>query len=129
MGFMDAVSAVYSNYVNFQGRARRSEYWWFYLFYIIVAVVFQVIMTTVSESFGGLLYLVFVLGSFLPMLAVSVRRLHDTGKSGWWVLLGLIPILGAIVLIIFYVGDSQPGANKYGPNPKGVDGEPAPVPA
>ena len=129
MGFMDAVKSVYSNYVNFQGRARRSEYWWFYLFYIIVAVVLQVLTATVSETLGGVLYLLFVLGTFLPMLAVAVRRLHDTGKSGWWILLALIPIVGAIVLIIFYVGDSQPGANKYGPNPKGVDAGPAPAAA
>jgi uncharacterized membrane protein YhaH (DUF805 family) len=62
----------------------------------------------------------FVLANILPALAVGVRRLHDTGRSGWWLLIALIPLVGVIVLIIFYVQDSQPGVNKYGPNPKGV---------
>ncbi|MEQ8406510.1 MAG: DUF805 domain-containing protein [Oceanicaulis sp.] len=126
---MDAVKSVYSNYVGFQGRARRSEYWWFALFYFIVAVALQLIAVGVNETMGGALYLLFLLGTILPGIAVQVRRLHDTGKSGWWVLLGLIPLIGVIVLIIFYVGDSQPGANKYGPNPKGVDAGPAPAAA
>ncbi len=118
MNFMDAVKAVYTNYVGFQGRARRSEYWWFFLFYLIVYIVLYAVDLTV---FGyPMLSGLFALASFLPSLAVGVRRLHDTGRSGWWLLIGLIPLVGFIVLIIFYVGDSQPGVNKYGPNPKGV---------
>lgn len=122
MGFMDAVKSVYSNYVTFEGRARRSEYWWFALFYLIVAFVLMGVIGTISDTLGSVLYGLFVLGSLLPAIAVQVRRLHDTGKSGWWVLIGLIPLVGAIVLIIFYVGDSQPGSNQHGPNPKGAGG-------
>lgn len=118
MNFMDAVKAVYTNYVGFQGRARRSEYWWFFLFYLIVYMVLYTVDLTV---FGyPMLSGLFALASFLPSLAVGVRRLHDTGRSGWWLLIGLIPLVGFIVLIIFYVGDSQPGDNKYGSNPKGA---------
>ncbi len=117
---MDAVKSVYSNYFNFQGRARRSEYWWFYLFAVIVAVVFNVIavMGDALTMVGSVLYMIFLIASIIPQLAVSVRRLHDTGRSGWWLLISLIPLVGAIVLIIFLVGDSQAGENKYGPNPK-----------
>lgn len=123
MGFMDAVKSVYSNYFNFQGRARRSEYWFFYLFAVIVGVVAQILIVSTGETWAGifsLVYLVFILGTIIPQLAVAVRRLHDTDRSGWWLLIGLIPLVGFIVLLIFMVGDSKPGANKYGPNPKGA---------
>lgn len=119
MNFIEAVKSVYSNYVNFQGRARRSEYWWWYLFYLIVYIILAVID---SMIFGqpAVLAGLFALGSIIPAIAVGVRRLHDTGRSGWWLLIALIPLVGAIVLIVFYVMDSQPGVNKYGPNPKGI---------
>lgn len=123
MGFMDAVKSVYSNYFNFQGRARRSEYWFFYLFAVIVGVVAQILIVSTGETGAGifgLVYGVFILGTLIPQLAVAVRRLHDTDRSGWWLLFGLIPLVGFIVLLIFMVGDSKPGANKYGPNPKGA---------
>ncbi|MCP2670033.1 DUF805 domain-containing protein [Maricaulaceae bacterium EIL42A08] len=123
MGFMDAVKSVYSNYFNFQGRARRSEYWFFYLFAVIVGVVAQILIVSTGEigaGIFGLVYLVFILGTIIPQLAVAVRRLHDTDRSGWWLLIGLIPLVGFIVLLIFMVGDSKPGANKYGANPKGA---------
>jgi uncharacterized membrane protein YhaH (DUF805 family) len=121
MGFLDAVKSVYSNYFNFQGRARRSEYWWFYLFYVIVILVLSVLAGALGDAgvIFGVLYLVFLLGTIIPMLAAGVRRLHDTGRSGWWILIGLIPLVGAIVLLIFFVGDSQAGPNQYGDNPKG----------
>lgn len=120
MGFLDAVKSVYTNYVNFQGRARRSEYWWWFLFYLIVVLVLAGGVSAISDTLGGALYAIFVLGSILPAIAVQVRRLHDTGRSGWWVLISLIPLVGFIVLLIFYASDSQPGENKYGPNPKGA---------
>jgi uncharacterized membrane protein YhaH (DUF805 family) len=124
MSFADAIKSVYTNYVNFQGRARRSEYWWFYLFYILAIAVLAGVLGAMNESVGDLLAGLFVLGTIIPLLAVGVRRLHDTGRSGWWILIGLVPVVGFIVLIIFFVGDSEAGANKYGPNPKGGGGEP-----
>ena len=72
------------------------------------------------ESGTGPLYLIYTLAFLLPSIAVAIRRLHDTGRTGWWLLLALIPLIGAIVLIVFYCLDSQPGENEYGPNPKGV---------
>ncbi|MEQ8435002.1 MAG: DUF805 domain-containing protein [Oceanicaulis sp.] len=119
MSFVDAIKSVYSNYVNFQGRARRSEYWWFYLFYVLVVIALSIVSAAVNESLGSLLTGIFVLGTFIPLLAAGVRRLHDTGRSGWWILIALVPLVGVIVLIIFFVGDSEAGPNKYGPNPKG----------
>jgi uncharacterized membrane protein YhaH (DUF805 family) len=119
MNFMDAVKSVYSNYVGFNGRARRSEYWWWYLFYVIVYIVLAGIDTAIFGQ-PAFLTFAFALASILPGLAVGVRRLHDTGRSGWWLLIGLVPLVGVIVLIIFFVMDSQPGVNKYGPNPKGI---------
>jgi uncharacterized membrane protein YhaH (DUF805 family) len=105
--------------VNLQGRANRAEYWWYVLFIALVAIVCGM-LTIVSEGLGAFIYAIFLLATILPVLAVEVRRLHDTGKSGWWILLGFIPVVGAIVLIIFCIGESQPGSNAYGPNPKGA---------
>ncbi|KPP83157.1 MAG: Integral membrane protein [Oceanicaulis sp. HLUCCA04] len=118
MNFIEAVKSVYSNYANFQGRARRSEYWWFFLFVFIVAFILSAVETMVTGTM--FLYLIFLLASIIPSIAVQVRRLHDTGRSGWWILLSFIPLVGPIVLIVFYVMDSEAGVNKYGPNPKGV---------
>ncbi|WP_300526801.1 DUF805 domain-containing protein [Maricaulis sp.] len=125
MGFFDAIKSGFSNYVNFQGRARRSEYWFWVLFTFIasVALTFLDMAMMGVESFGVFSPL-FSLAVILPSIAVAVRRLHDSGKSGWWILIGLIPLVGFIVLIIFYVSDSAPGSNQYGPNPKGLDSAP-----
>lgn len=109
---------AWKNYVNFQGRARRRAYWMFVLFNIIAIILLAVIDGVIGT--GGLLGGLYTLAVLLPSLALSVRRLHDIGKSGWWILLGLVPFIGAIVLLIFAVMDSQPGANQYGPNPKGT---------
>jgi uncharacterized membrane protein YhaH (DUF805 family) len=108
---------AFKNYVNFQGRSRRSAFWFFILFNIIVSFVLSLID---SVATGGLLSTLYALAVFLPSLALWVRRLHDTGKSGWWILLLLIPVVGFIVLLIFAVQDSQPGENQFGPNPKGA---------
>ena len=120
MGFVDAVKSVYSNYFNFQGRARRSEYWWFTLFYMLIYIPLYVLMVALPDAAAifAVIMLVFILGSFLPYLAAMIRRLHDTGRSGWWYFISFIPLVGAIVLIVFLVGDSEAGENKYGPNPK-----------
>ncbi|MBE2179478.1 MAG: DUF805 domain-containing protein [Chthoniobacterales bacterium] len=109
---------AWKNYVNFQGRARRKAYWMFVLFNIIVAIILSIIDNVIGT--GGLLGGIYSLAVLLPGIALGVRRLHDIGKSGWWLLIALVPLIGAIVLLIFAVMDSQPGENQYGPNPKGA---------
>ncbi|MBX3479145.1 MAG: DUF805 domain-containing protein [Caulobacter sp.] len=126
---MDLMFAPFRKYVDFQGRARRSEYWLYILFLTAVEIVLVVLAAMMSngdpESFGpvNILLLIFGLGTFLPTLAVAVRRLHDTGRSGFWLFIGLIPLIGAIVLLIFYVLDGTPGPNRFGPDPKGRGGD------
>jgi uncharacterized membrane protein YhaH (DUF805 family) len=117
--FLDALG----KYAVFSGRARRSEYWFFVLFCCLIAVALCAVGFYVGKVTGGpptlAVYLVdfFSLLIFVPNLAVSVRRLHDVGMNGWWVVLNVVP-LGGLVLIYFFCQDSQPGANAYGPNPK-----------
>ena len=110
-------------YVDFSGRARRTEYWMFALFNIIFAIVAFVldnVLGLASEDTGGygLLYVLFSLAIILPTWAVTVRRLHDVGKSGWWIFISLIPFIGGIWLFALTVTDSQSGDNDYGANPK-----------
>lgn len=109
--------AVLKNYVGFSGRARRKEYWMFALFNVIITIVLIIVDAAINTSLLSILYSLAVL---LPALAVGFRRLHDTGRSAWWLLIGLIPLIGAIVLIVFMASDSQPDTNKYGPNPKAI---------
>ena len=118
MSFTDAIKSVFSQYAGFSGRARRSEYWYFTLFNFIISTVFSLLGQKIGffSIIGGL----FSLAVLIPGLAVAVRRLHDIGKSGWFLLFILIPLVGAIILIIWDCQDSQPGDNAYGPNPKGV---------
>lgn len=110
-------------YANFDGRARRTEYWMYTLFNLIVLTVLYVLMfvfLSFSSTLGmivSLLVLVYVLATLIPTIAVGVRRLHDTNKSGWFLLLALIPV-GNIVVLIFMCLDSTPGDNQYGPSPK-----------
>ncbi len=108
----------FKKYVCFSGRARRKEYWMFVLFNMVISFVLGFFdgVIGVESLFSGLYGLVV----FLPGLAVSVRRLHDIGRSGWWLLIGLIPFVGAIVLFVFDCMDSQPETNQYGPNPKAL---------
>lgn len=107
-------------YAVFSGRARRKEYWMYALFVGIIYVVLAVIVAVSKSSAGIAILGIFYLAILLPSLAVGVRRLHDIGKSGWWLLFGIVPIVGGITLLIFSCMDSQPGANQYGPNPKEV---------
>jgi uncharacterized membrane protein YhaH (DUF805 family) len=112
---------AWKNYANFQGRARRKAYWMFVLFNLIALVVLRFIEGAVGlsgQNGYGILTGLYSLAIILPLIALAVRRLHDTGRSGWWILIGLVPLIGPIVLIVFYVTDSQPGTNQYGPNPK-----------
>lgn len=108
---------AFKNYVNFKGRARRKEYWMFVLFNFIVAIVLSIIDSLLGITILSTIYSIAVI---IPSLALCFRRLHDIGKSGAWILLGLIPLIGEIVLIVFFCTDSQAGENQYGPNPKGV---------
>ena len=113
---------VLKKYAVFGGRARRKEYWYFVLFNaligIVLAIVDGVTGTLVPGAGIGLLGGLYSLAVFIPGFAVTVRRLHDTGKSGWWLLIFLVPLVGVIVFLVFMVKDSQPGENQYGPNPK-----------
>ena len=106
---------VVKQYADFNGRAHRTEFWMFTLVNFIIMLILAVVDGMIT---GGLIYALYALAMFLPSLGVGVRRLHDTGRSGWWILVGLIPFIGIIVLIVFWVQDSQPGSNAFGPSPK-----------
>jgi uncharacterized membrane protein YhaH (DUF805 family) len=115
---------VLKKYAVFGGRATRKEYWMFVLWNVIVSIVLSIIVgmigsATNNPGFASIVMGLYALALILPSLAVAARRLHDTGRSGWWLLIGLIPIIGAIILLVFMVMDSKPD-NKYGPNPKGM---------
>ena len=112
---------VLKKYAVFSGRARRKEYWMFFLINLLISAVLIAIdslIGTFSQTGFGLLQGLYSLAVLIPSIAVTVRRLHDTGRTGWWILIGLIPVIGGIVLLIFMLLDSQPGVNQYGPNPK-----------
>lgn len=121
---MDWYLGVLKQYAVFKGRARRKEYWFFILFNLIASLVLTGVdfMTgSLDAELGmGLLSGLYSLAVLIPSLAVTVRRLHDTGRTGWWLLIGLIPLIGAIVLLVFMLLDSQPGDNEYGAHPKGA---------
>lgn len=116
--------AVLKKYAVFGGRAQRAEYWFFFLFNIIISIVLTVLdgmLGTMNAEAGlGLLSGLYTLAVLIPGIAVTIRRLHDTGRSGWWILIAFVPFIGALVLLVFMILDSQPGSNEYGPNPKGV---------
>ena len=126
MTFSDAVRSGFEHYVIFDGRASRPEFWWWVLFAILVSVVANIIDAVIGPpivtSLAGLALL-------LPGLSVSIRRLHDTNRSGWWILIVLIPLIGWIVLLVFYLQDSDPAPNNYGPPPgPAAPAPPAPPP-
>jgi uncharacterized membrane protein YhaH (DUF805 family) len=115
-------------YADFKGRARRKEFWMDILFYIIIMVVLGIVDGIIGASMGGgigILTLIYLLAMLVPTLAVTVRRLHDIGKSGWWYFITLVPLIGGIWLIVLLVTDSQPGTNAWGPNPKAGEVPPA----
>lgn len=117
MKFTESVKTVYSKYATFSGRVTRSEYWWFALFFyatLLCAVLLGVAMGIDKPIFA--LIGIFVALSFIPIVALRVRRLHDIGKSGWWIFLGFVPYIGEIILFIFSVMGSD-GENEYGPDP------------
>ena len=114
---------VLKKYVDFSGRARRSEYWYFVLFNVLISIGLVILDNVLGIATNDVspLYSLYSLAVLLPGLAVGVRRLHDTGRSGWHLLLGLIPCIGGIILLVFFVEDSQYGENQYGPSPKEAD--------
>lgn len=112
---------VLKQYAVFTGRARRKEYWMFFLFNLIAAVVLGIIDGVLGLSLSqgmGLLGSLYALAVLLPSIGVTIRRLHDTNRSGWWCLIAFVPLIGGIVLLVFMLLDSTPGDNQYGPNPK-----------
>src|SRR5215207_6279699 len=112
MGFSEAVRSGFENYATFDGRASRPAFWWWILFAILVTIAANIVDAIIGIPIFSL---VVALGLFLPNLSVGIRRLHDTGRTGWWILIGLIPIIGFIVLLIFYLQKGDPGENSYGP--------------
>ncbi len=116
---------VLKNYAVFKGRARRKEYWYFFLCNLVVAlclaVIDKVLQTPGSADGAGILGSIYSFVVMIPTIAVGVRRLHDTGRAGWWMFIVMIPIVGALVLLYFFVKDSDPESNEYGPNPKQVE--------
>lgn len=138
MNMMQAVKSVYSNYAKFSGRSRRSEFWWFYLFYLIAYFVLGMIdallfgtTTTAPGSFSAstetpILSGLFALATLIPNLAVGVRRLHDIDRSGWWLLISFIPLVGFIILIVWFAKAGDKGPNRFGGDP--ISGEGAPTP-
>lgn len=119
---MDWYIDAFRNYANFSGRARRKAYWMFFLFNLIATFILGIVDTATGTydwaSGLGLFGALYTLAIFIPYLALTVRRLHDTGRSGWWMLIAFIPLIGVVVLFVFSVLDGTPGENEYGPNPK-----------
>lgn len=127
MNFGAAVQSFWSNYINFKGRARRSGYWYIQLFLVVTNLIAAPIDLAlmnwdfdrfISNGGGGIVGLIWILATIVPALALLIRRLHDTNRSGWWALIGLILVVGAVILIVFTVEDSYKGQNKYGESPK-----------
>ena len=112
------------NYAVFSGRAPRAEYWWFVLLYVVARIAAYLLDSTfqLGDSDGsiGWLTLIVILGFLIPQIAVSIRRLHDSGKSGWWLLAGIVPLIG-LILLFFMAQPGDEGPNDYGPDPYGGD--------
>ena len=140
MSFMDSIKSCFGKYITFAGRAPRSEFWFFMLFIWLVTAVLQGLMFTMVDTSGMMaaaqsgtpyepgigmgfpivpliLLVVFILITFLPNLSVMVRRLHDTGRSGWWYWIALIPLIGIFILLYFFISKGTDGDNDYGPDP------------
>jgi len=126
MNFTQAVSSGFSNYVNFAGRATRSEYWYWVLFVIVASIV-----ASITDVVLGIRLFkpIFGLAVLLPSIAVGIRRLHDLDRCGWWLLLNFIPLIGAIVLIVWFCSRGTVGANRFGPDPLSGRGQISPRPA
>jgi uncharacterized membrane protein YhaH (DUF805 family) len=117
MNFYAAIKSAFSQYATFSGRASRSEFWFFYLFLVIASFVAASIDALVLNNQNSYLTLILFLATLIPLIAITTRRLHDTDRSGWWQLLSFIPLVGAIILIIWLCTASTPGSNRFGNNP------------
>jgi uncharacterized membrane protein YhaH (DUF805 family) len=127
VGFSEAIQSGFNNYANFSGRASRPAYWWWFLFTWIVSIVAQIIdgltrpggfgYESYANTWVGVISAIVGLALLLPSLGVMIRRLHDTDHSGWWWLIGIIPIIGWIILIFFLASPGTPGENRFGPPP------------
>ena len=115
---MDAVRAVLSKYATFSGRANRAEFWWWVVAIIVAGVIADALDWVLGFHNGGPLSIILALATLLPNIAVSIRRLHDLDRTGWWILLSLLPVIGTIVLIVFYATRGTPGQNRFGPVPE-----------
>ena len=117
MDFTTAIrTVILERYAEFGGRSTRPEFWWFALFYLLLSIAIAMI-GAISETLGGIVNLLVWLALLVPSLAVSVRRLHDTDRTGWWILLYLVPVIGTVVLIVFFLLPGTPGDNRFGPDP------------
>jgi uncharacterized membrane protein YhaH (DUF805 family) len=126
MTMPQAIKSCFGKYVTFSGRSSRSEYWYFTLFYVLASIIGNILDAAIEVPvFAAIVTVAFI----LPSLAAGARRLHDTGRSGWWLLLSFVPLIGVIVLIIWLATKSHQGANKYGPPPPRNTNGVIPVPA
>ena len=118
---MNYYSICLSKFADFSGRARRREYWTFALVNCLIALLLLILGLAFGEDSpaSNIMVTIFYLIMLVPNLSVSVRRLHDIGKSGWWLFIGLIPLVGSLLLLVWSLMDSEPGENQYGENPKG----------
>ncbi len=117
MGIQEAVTTCFANYANFQGRAMRPEYWWWALFVLVVVVILMILGNVVfgaDSAAGGVLVVLFALATVLPGLSVTVRRLHDTDHSGWWIFIQLVPVIGGLWFLYLMVIAGTPGPNRFG---------------
>jgi len=125
MSPIDWATRPLKKYADFSGRAPRAEYWWFYLLIIIGYVIATILDSTLGFTGAvgpyGVIMAVFALAMLIPSIAAGIRRLHDTDRSGWWLLIALVPLIGAIVLIVFFVTQGTVGVNRFGPDPYGGD--------
>lgn len=124
MDFVTAVKTCLSKYATFQGRASRSEYWYFTLFTFLLSLIAGIIDEAIGSQFG-VMSAILTIAIMVPGIAVAARRLHDTDRSGWWQLLFIVPVLGIILLIVWFCTKGTPGPNRFGEDPLG--GEPAPA--
>src|SRR5262249_53764211 len=112
MSFSEAVRSGFDHYTDFDGRASRPAFWWWFLFGILVGIAAYILDAIIGTA---ILSALVGLALLLPNISVGIRRLHDTGRTGWWILIGFIPLIGLIVLLVFYAQEGDPGENSYGP--------------
>ncbi len=124
MGFGEAVSTCFKKSVVWEGRASRAEFWWFELAQALIIIAALIIDQIIGTMF---IYIIAAIALILPSIAVLVRRLHDTDRTGWWYWIQLLPLIGLIVLLVFTLTGGDEGDNKYGPNPYGSVAPPPPA--